>query len=101
MRSKFLESCGRECIMAELTVRDKCPLCRADLDVGQLAEGVLPGYDPNGAADEAASSSAGSSTVVSESKLRVLLEEVLLHSQMHIHINIYGDSAFLLFALVS
>ncbi len=66
----------RECITAELAVREKCPLCRTELQVAQLVEGVSAAQGANGEGEATAGSSAASQAVVSESKLRALLKEV-------------------------
>ena len=71
-----MEFLCRECITAELAVREKCPLCRMELQVAQLLEGVSAAQGEGEEGEAAAGSSAGSQAIVSESKLRALLKEV-------------------------
>ena len=66
----------RECITAELAVRERCPLCRTQLQVAQLKEGISAAQGEGEEGEAAAGSSAGSQAVVSESKLRALLKQV-------------------------
>ena len=66
----------RECITSELAVREKCPLCRTQLQVAQLSEGVSAAQGDDEEGEAAAGGAAGSQAVVSESKLRALLKEV-------------------------
>lgn len=59
--------------MAELTVREKCPLCRSNLQAAQLVEGVAAN---RGEDDDAAEVSTSASVTMLESKLQMLLSEV-------------------------
>ena len=63
-------SSRRDCILAELMQRSRCPMCRAELQRGRLKEGMpaTPPQAPPGADGAPA-------TFVSESKLNVLLRE--------------------------
>ena len=86
-------SCAcRECILADIEVRQKCPLCRTAITAQGLREGVLPGTQDAAAAiveEAAVQDQAGPSTrrnpggtygsekrILLESKLNVLLNEV-------------------------
>ena len=66
----------RECITAELTVRDKCPLCRQQISVAELTEGMSVSRGEDDQLDAGVSSSSTTTAVASESKLRMLLDEV-------------------------
>lgn len=84
----------RECIIAEIETRHKCPVCRKKLTAEGLREGVMPAEDDAdaqagqiGAAyrvEEVAGPSMrrhpGAYVVLFESKLNVLLNEVALFS---------------------
>jgi hypothetical protein len=59
-------------------VRDRCPLCRKQIDMAQLTEGVSAPRDDDEEMEGGAASSSAGTAVVSESKLRVLLDEVRL-----------------------
>ena len=60
----------RDCILAELMQRARCPMCRAELQRGRLKEGTpaTPPQPPPGADGAPA-------TFCSESKLNALLHE--------------------------
>ncbi len=66
----------RECITAELTVRDKCPLCRQQISAAELTEGMSISRGEHEELDAGVSSSSTTTAVVCESKLRMLLDEV-------------------------
>ena len=57
-------------------MRDKCPLCRQQIQMAQLTEGVAAPRDEDEEMEEAPADGAAANLVVSESKLRVLLDEV-------------------------
>lgn len=68
----------RECILSELTVRKRCPLCRGDLSPEVCVEGVSP--VTVAAQDDAGDESMEAANLFAcESKLRALLQEVVFH----------------------
>ena len=70
-----LDAC-RECISAELAMRDRCPLCRKQITLAELTEGVSAAREGNEENDGGNANAAAANIMVSESKLRVLLAEV-------------------------
>lgn len=59
-------------------MRDRCPLCRKQIQMAQLTEGVSAARDDDEEMEDAPADVAAANIVVSESKLRVLLDEVRL-----------------------